>query len=197
MNTKQVKQYDILGEFFASDMLNPAAVDKYFGAMLKLDYAFAEDLWEYMLIKNDASLKNPAVVKLYVDRAFAMFSDAAAARVVKTAVERPAITNALFRYSPNVFDGELFAIPVNLLVANKADTVDGILKLVAKNESMSRSFGEYMIAFLDRFFIEMMKKNAQRKVELSRKQSTLLMTHVQKVKGDERAMLVQRVKEVM
>ena len=44
--------------------------------------------------------------------------------------------------------------------------------------------------------VEEMKKNAQRKVELNRKQSTLLLSTVQKVKGDERAMLVQRVKEV-
>ena len=82
------------------------------------------------------------------------------------------------------------------MVSNKADIVDGILKLVAKNEAMGISFGEYMIKFLDRFFIEVMKKNAQRKVELNRKQSTLLLSTVQKVKGDERAMLVQRVKEV-
>lgn len=54
-----------------------------------------------------------------------------------------------------------------------------------------------MIKFLDKFFIEIMKKNTQRKVELNRKQSALLMSHVQKVKGDEKAMLVQRVKEVL
>ena len=37
MNAKQVKQYEILSEFFSSDTLKQAAVDKYFGAMLKLD----------------------------------------------------------------------------------------------------------------------------------------------------------------
>ena len=73
MNTKQIKQYEILYEFFGSDMLKPAAVDKYFNAMLKLDYGFAEDLWEFMLIKNDADLKNPAVAKLYIDRVFGLF----------------------------------------------------------------------------------------------------------------------------
>ncbi len=196
MNTKQIKQYEILYEFFGSDMLKPAAVDKYFNAMLKLDYGFAEDLWEFMLIKNDADLKNPAVAKLYIDRVFGLFLAVGTARAVKTATERAVIANALFRFSPTTAEGELFALPVNLLVANKVDAVDAMLKLVAKNEAMKPSFGEYMIAFLDKFFIEMMKKNAQRRVELNRKQSALLMEHVQKVKGDERAMLVQRVKEV-
>ena len=196
MNTKQIKQYEILYEFFGSDMLKPAAVDKYFNAMLKLDYGFAEDLWEVMLIKNDADLKNPAVAKLYIDRVFGLFLAVGTARAVKTATERAVIANALFRFSPTTSEGELFALPVNLLVANKVDAVDAMLKLVAKNEAMKPSFGEYMIAFLDKFFIEMMKKNAQRRVELNRKQSALLMAHVQKVKGDERAMLVQRVKEV-
>lgn len=53
-----------------------------------------------------------------------------------------------------------------------------------------------MVTFLDRFFIEMMKKSTQRRVELNRKQYAFLLEQVQKVRGDERAMLIQRVKEV-
>ena len=53
-----------------------------------------------------------------------------------------------------------------------------------------------MFNFLDKVFIEMTNKSASRRVELNRKQSALLMSVVQKVKGDERAMLIQRVKEV-
>ena len=197
MNAKQVKHYEILSEFFNSDILKQAAVDKYFGAILKLDYTFAEDLWEFMLIRNDADLKNNAVAKLYLDRVFELFFKAASAKVAKTVVDRAVVQRAVFAFSPSAADGELFNIPVNLLVANKVDTVDSILKNLSKNEAMGCSFGEYMIKFLDKFFIEVMKKNAQRKVELNRKQSALLMATVQKVKGDERAMLIQRVKEVM
>ncbi|MDE6293653.1 MAG: hypothetical protein K2L88_03415, partial [Clostridiales bacterium] len=86
---------------------------------------------------------------------------------------------------------------INLLVANKVDVVDGIFKNVMKNELMKKSFGQYMLEFLDKFFIEVMKKNAGRKVELNRKQSTMLMSYAQKVKGDEKAMLVQRIKEIL
>ncbi|WP_251181858.1 hypothetical protein [Anaerocaecibacter muris] len=197
MNAKQIKHYEILSEFFNSDILKQAAVDKYFGALLKLDYAFAEDLWEFMLIRSDADLKNIAVARLYIDRAFELFYAANAPKALKTVVDRAVVQRAVFGFSPSAADGELFNLPVNLLVANKTETVDAILKNVAKNEAMGVSYGEYMIKFLDKFFIEMMKKNAQRKVELNRKQSALLMSLVQKVKGDERAMLVQRVKEVL
>ncbi len=197
MNAKQVKHYEILSEFFNSDILKQAAVDKYFGALLKLDYTYAEDLWEFMLIRNDADLKNIAVAKLYIDRAFELFFHAASSKALKTIVDRAVVQRAVFAFSPSAYDGELFDLPVNLLVANKTDAVDAILKNVAKNEAMGVSYGVYMIKFLDKFFIEMMKKNAQRKVELNRKQSTLLTSLVQKVKGDERAMLIQRVKEVL
>ncbi|MDE5592557.1 MAG: hypothetical protein K2I75_01335 [Clostridiales bacterium] len=197
MNTKQIKQYEILSEFFNSDMLKQAAVDKYFGAMLNLDYGAAEDLWEFMLIRNDADLKNLVFAKLYVDRIYELFLKANAAKVQKTLIDRPVVNRAVFSFSPTADKGELFNMVINLLVANKVDIVDGIFKNVMKNEAMKSSFGQYMLEFLDKFFIEMMKKNAQRKVELNRKQSTLLMSYAQKVKGNEKAMLIQRIKEIL
>ena len=197
MNTKQIKQYEILSEFFNSDMFKQAAVDKYFGAMLNLDYGAAEDLWEFMLIRNDADLKNLVFAKLYVDRIYELFLKANAAKVQKTLIDRPVVNRAVFSFSPTADKGELFAMPINLLVANKVDIVDGIFKNVIKNDAMKSSFGQYMLEFLDKFFIEMMKKNAQRKVELNRKQSTLLMSYAQKVKGNEKAMLIQRIKEIL
>lgn len=197
MNTKQIKQYEILSEFFNSDMLKQAAVDKYFGAMLGLDYGAAEDLWEFMLIRNDADLKNLVFAKLYVDRIYELFLNANAAKVQKTLIDRPVVSRAVFSFSPTADKGELFNMPINLLVANKVDIVDGIFKNVMKNDAMKSSFGQYMLEFLDKFFIEMMKKNAQRKVELNRKQSTLLMSYAQKVKGNEKAMLIQRIKEIL
>ncbi len=197
MNAKQIKQYEILSEFFNSDILKAAAVDKYFGAMLKLDYGFSEDLWEFMLIRNDADLKNNAFSTLYVDHIFGLFLKVNAAKLQKTVIDRPVIMRAAFGFSPTADNGELFNIPINLLLANKVDTVDAIFKNVIKNEYMSCSFGKYMLRFLDKFFIEVMKKNASRKVELNRKQSALLMGYAQKVKGDEKAMLVQRIKEIL
>lgn len=197
MNAKQVKQYEILSEFFNSDMLKQAAVDKYFGEMLKLDYAYAEDLWEFMLIRNDADLKNPVFAKLYIDRIYELFAKANAAKVQKTLIDRAVIGRAVFAFSPTADKGDVFTMPINLLVSNKVDIVDGIFKNVIKNDAMKSSFGRYMLEFLDKFFIEMMKKNAGRKVELNRKQSTLLMSYAQKVKGDEKAMLVQRIKEIL
>lgn len=196
MIAKQQKHYEILCEFFASDLLKSVVVEKYFGAMLKLDFTFAEDLWEYMLIRNDAELKNTAVAALYVDKVYGMFNAVSAQKTQKTLLDRSVVLRACFQFSPAVATGDLFMTAVNLLVANKIDSVDAILKCVAKNVAMKQSFGGYMVTFLDRFFIEMMKKSSQRRVELNRKQYSFLLEQVQKVRGDERAMLIQRVKEV-
>lgn len=197
MNAKQIKYYDLMSELFTSDMLKAATVDKIFGAVLKLDYVYAEDLWEYMLVRFDAKLKDKAVAELYVDRVFDLFCAAALPRALKTVNERATVQRAVFGFSPTADEGEIFSLPVNLLLANKIDTVDAIFKNLSKNELMSVSFGGYLVKFLDKFFIELMKKNSQHKVELNRKQSTLLMSYAQKVKTDEKAMLVQRIKEVL
>lgn len=197
MNSKQVKYYEILSEFFASDMLRPAAVEKYFGAMLKLDYGYAEELWEFMLIRNEADIKNPVIASLYIDSVFNMFFAVNSAKSLKTVIDNAVIKRAVFQYSPIITDGELFMLPVNLLLSNKIAAVDELLKLISKNEAIKISFGEYMIKFLDKYFIEVMKKDGQRRVKLTSKMSSFLLSVVQKVKGDERSMLVQRVKEVM
>ncbi len=196
MNAKTVKYFEIISEFFASDYLKSPAVDKYFGDLLKHDYTAAEDLWEFMLIRHDADLNNPAFAALYIDRVFSLFFKFNSAKAIKTITERAVIERAVFAFSATADKGEFFSLPINLLVAGKVDTVDSIFKHVVKNTAMSSSFGAYMIAYLDRFFIEMMKKDAQRKVKLNAKQTALLSSTVQKVRGDERAMLIQRVKEV-
>lgn len=197
MNAKQIKHYDILNEFFTSDTLTEQAVKKNFGAILKLDYVLAEDLWEYMLIKLDAKLSDKKIATLYVDSIFDMFMATAEARALKTVNDRAPIQRAVFGFSPTAEDGDLFILAVNLLLSNKIDTVDAMLKNLSKNDNMGVTFGEYLVKYIDKFFIEIMKKNAQHRVELNRKQSTLLMSYAQKVKTDERAMLVQRIKEVM
>ena len=197
MNAKLIKYYDLMSELFTSDMLKAATVDKIFGAILKLDYGYAEDLWEYMLIRFDSKLKDKAVAELYVDRVFDMFCAAALPKALKTVNDRAVVQRAVFGFSPSADEGEIFGMPVNLLLSNKIDTVDAIFKNLYKNELMSVSFGEYLVKFLDKFFIEIMKKNAQHRVELNRKQSTLLMSYAQKVKTDEKAMLIQRIKEVL
>ena len=196
MNAKQIKFYEIMQDFFSSDMLKQANVDKYFNELLKLDYAAAEDLWEYLLTVRDKELKDASVSALYADGIFELFLSSNQSRALKTVIDRPVISRAVFSFSAHAAEGELFALPVNLLVSGKADAVDAVFKLVGKNEVMGVSFGGYMVKFLDRFFIEMMKKSSQRRVELNRKQSALLLATVQRVKGDERAMLIQRVKEV-
>lgn len=197
MNAKQIKHYEILSELFTSDMLKAATVDKCFGAVLKLDYGYAEDLWEYMLIRFDSKLNDKAVAELYVDRVFELFTKAAAGRVLKTITDRATVLRAVYGFSPTADEGDIFSFPVSLLLSNKIDAVDAMFKNLYKNELMGVSFGEYLVKFLDKFFIEIMKKNAQHRVELNRKQSTLLMSYAQKVKGDEKAMLIQRIKEVL
>ncbi len=197
MNAKQIKHYEILSEFFAADTLDKANVEKRFGALLKLDYTLAEDLWEFVLVHNESKLSDKAVAALLVDRVFELFLKASESRALKTVNDRAAIQHAVFTYSPTADDGDLFELAVNLLLSNKVDAVDSIFKNLFKNESMGVSFGEYMVKYLDKYFIEMMKKNAQHRVELNRKQSTLLMSYAQRVKSDEKAMLVQRIKEVL
>ena len=49
---------------------------------------------------------------------------------------------------------------------------------------------------LEQVFVELLKKNPA-KIEMSKKLSTLLLTYIRNIKTDERAMLEQRIREIM
>ena len=84
---------------------------------------------------------------------------------------------------------------MDLLSNNKTDPAEDIFKCVVKNERIA--YGPFMKELLERVFIEILKKNPSKKLEMSRKLATLLLSYVSKIKTDERAMLEQRIRERM
>ena len=80
-------------------------------------------------------------------------------------------------------------------MGNKTDVAEEYFKCLVKNERIA--YGPFMKEVLERLFIEILKKNPAKRVEMSRKLSSLMTTYIGKIKTDERSMLAQRVKETM
>ena len=194
MNAKELKYTSILESTFKDDFLTEAVAKKSFTSLLNLDFALAQNLWEYVCTAYESDLaKNEEVATVYGDIIFNAFYTKGAPKTVKALTDIPALRRAVFTYSPKADRGNAFGIMVDLLVGNKTVPADDIFKCLVKNERIN--YGPFMKELLERLFIELMKKSATKKLELSRKLGTLLLTYVSKIRTEERAMLEQRIRE--
>lgn len=166
-------------------------------AFIDLDFSLALDVWEYLTIDKEGTLaENVALAEIYADTLYEMFAAKNETRTVKAINELPSVRRAVFQYSPHTHEGAFFEIAVDMTVAGKVKECDEIFKCVVKNESMAIGYGAYMKNLIERVFIEILKKSANKKVEMSKKMTTLLLSYIAKIKTDERSLLEQRIREI-
>lgn len=196
MNPKQLKYLSLFEQMSQSDPLSDTAIKKFMPAFLNLDYALAAEAWDYLCTtREDKLAADPKAALALGGNVFDMFYKKAAQKAVKTLADLPAVRRAVYQYSPTASENTAFNVMIDLLNSNKTDAAEEIFKCLVKNENIK--YGAFMKALLERLFIEILKKNPSKKIEMSRKLSTLLLAYVAKIKTDERAMLEQRIRETM
>lgn len=196
MNAKQLKYLTLFEEMSKADPSQEATVKKYLPSLLSLDYALALEAWEYICTTREQQcIKDEKAASVLGGYSLGIFCDKALPKTVKALSDCPAIRRTVYQYSSSVNDGYAFSILVDALLGNKTDYADEIFKCLVRNERIE--YGPLMKKLLERLFIEILKKSASKKIEMSRKLSALLLTYVSKIKTDERAMLEQRIRENM
>lgn len=192
---KFLKQFASLSR--ADAVTDEKALTDNMKAFLELDYALALDVWEFLTIDKEGTLADDKdVAAVFADKLYKMFAAKSAARAVKAVTELPSVRKAVFQYSPSACKGVFFNIAVDFAVAAKVPVCDEILKCVSKNTAMDMTFGQYMKALVERMFIEILKKSADKKIVLSKKMQALLLSHISKIKTEERPLLEQRLREI-
>ena len=196
MNAKQFKYLQTFAQYVQDGLTDEKATKKHLSTLLQLDYALALDTWDYICTACEQEIAaSEEKGKLFGSTIFSLFYDKNAQRTVKALLELPQVRKAVFAYSPSANGGLAFSLLIDALVANKTETAEEYFKCLVKNERIA--YGPFMKEVLERLFIEILKKNPSKRVEMSRKLSALMMTYIGKIKTDERAMLLQRVKETM
>lgn len=186
MNANQIKFYKTLADFFRAEQ-TAANVKKYMTALNTLDTNRAAEVWEYLATAYETET-------VYCDTVFRIFYDKSAKNTVKVLTSVPAIRKMVFGLSAHVGDEDMLTIESDLILGNKLADAEEILKCIVRNPNAH--FGKYMKKLVERLFIEILKKNGNARIAMSRKTCTLLLTYIAKIKTDERALLEQRIKEI-
>ena len=196
MNAKELKYLSLFEQMCKGDFLTEAVAKKSFTSFLNLDFSLALDVWDYVCSAHEEEVANSEQTSaLFGGIILDMFYKKGMQKTVKALADLPSVRRAVFSYSPEADKGVPFNILVDLLSNNKTDPAEDIFKCVVKNERIA--YGPFMKELLERVFIEILKKNPSKKLEMSRKLATLLLSYVSKIKTDERAMLEQRIRERM
>lgn len=198
MNAKQLKFLKQFASLSRVDAVTDAkGLQSNMKAFLDLDFALALDVWEYLTIDKEGTLADDAdIAEIFADKLYSMFAAKNQQRTLKAINDLPSVRRAIFQYSPNAHDGDFFSFAVDLTVAGKVKECDEIFKCVIKNEAMPIGFGQYMKNLTERAFIEILKKNPEKRVEMSKKMTTLLLGYIGKIKTEERPLLEQRIREI-
>ena len=196
LNAKSIKHMELLETFFKIDIENDKiACAKAMRALLDYDYAAAVDVWDYL--SNAREEKFAANDKLSQAVGFDMFNQfyaRASTKCVKTVCDIPAVRRAVFQHSKSACTENSLTMLSDLLISGKLAPAEDILKCLQKSEKTH--YGKTLKAVIERVFADLLKKNPA-KIQMPKALSELLLLYIKKIKTEEKAMLEQRIKEIL
>ena len=175
MTSKEYKKYELVAEIVNSPADQSVAVK--LGELCAIDFTTAFEMWEFSLAKHEG--KN-----IDIEKTFAMFLRISEAKTRQLFIESAPLQKLV--YGASELNGVLLEFLVNLILSNKPEHAD---------ESL-RAAREHLREIVDAVFATYCARNGVKVPVLSKKQKELLLSHVDKIKGPNRALLMQRLKEL-
>ena len=196
MNSKQLKYLTLFEEMSKADVKNEATAKKYISDFINLDFTLALDVWDYVCsTRENLFVKDENISAVWGVNALKTFYAQNSQKTVKALCDNAVIRRVVYQYCTGATQNEAFGILTDLLLSGKLAPAEEIFKCLVKNERIE--YGPFMKNLLERLFIEILKKSSSKKIEMPRKLASLMLTYVGKIKTDEKAMLTQRIKEIM
>lgn len=196
MNAKNLKFMQLFENLVSVDYTaNKEHTLKSIKKLMDLDYLLAVDVWDYIAtVKEDTIIKDNAFNVIATEDILKVMYNQASTKCIKAINDTASIRKIIYQYSSKAVDGYAYECLATLMVGNKLVQAEEILKFLVKNEQCQKQFGAMLKKLLEHIFVELLKKNPS-KIDMPKKLCTLLLTYVNKVKTDEKALLIQRINE--
>lgn len=196
MDSKTMKFYDILFEMGLSDFEHrPEVLEKGMTKLMELHYDQFLEVWEYLCTRYANLLEKTAFNYAMTANLFATLAKKSEIRASKLS-ENPFLFRTLWTGSvtPVSEFGQEWVI--RLLMGQKFDRVEEIFRAVMKNTSMGMSFGAYFKQIFEAYAARAVDKSAP-SPKLKRPAAKYLLSVADRVKGPERALIIQRINELL
>jgi len=191
MNQKQTRKYSLIENIFKSDFgspMLPSAITE----LSSICFDTAAEVWEYTLTKNVNKL--PQNSQVMVDLILDVFLKQSTQKTINYIYESLPIVKLIFGGNSLAGTDHTLNILANAIVANKIDIADNMLMALRNNTSID--FNVILKGVVERVFENYCAKNNTKVPVLNRKQKALLLAFVSKIKGPNKLLLEQRIKEL-
>ena len=178
MNSKQTRKYELIVA-----VANGDDVVRNLGELGAIDFTAAFEMWEFVLARGDGNFAE----------GLGLFESLSDTKTRMLFCESLPLQKIL--YSSLAAGGaKLVGYLASLILAGKIDAADECLARLRTNTHID--FNEIMRTVIDTTFATYCQKNNTRVPTFNKKQKTLLLDYINKIKGANKALLLQRMKEI-
>ncbi|MCL1901174.1 MAG: hypothetical protein FWG51_02115 [Firmicutes bacterium] len=194
MDNKSFILFNSLTDFDGNN-LNDASFVRVIKKLNQVDFNLSVSVWEFFLTKYSKILNGNLANSLVRDIYF-LFKEKNAQKINKVIFENKIFLNAIFLQTEAIKDKEILLYLVNLIKTSKFEPAGEILKLLAKNQTID--YSEILKDIFETYF-HLLLQNAKEGdiIIMNKKTAFFFLQFVSKIKGEKKALLTQRVNELV
>ena len=195
MNAKELKKYELVIRI-GNTLPEDGKIIDLFSELAGVDFTAAVEVWTYMLNTYASELSQWNLAQNLEGNIFSLLSSKSDAKLKQMLGDSPTLGRLIYSSSATSCVGGNLAYLTGLILGSKIEQASSVLQMVAANKNTNMEFGERMKLVLDDVFTTYCAKNSAKVPSLNRKQTMLLLEYALKIKGANKNLLVQRIKEL-
>ncbi|MCL2598518.1 MAG: hypothetical protein FWD76_01225 [Firmicutes bacterium] len=197
MDTKRYKYLGLFAELAKVGVSNEGELLAKFDAVMALSFDYGAEVWEYLCMAHEGLAQNNAgFSQVLGDKIFAKMYEENGAKTVKVVCDTVAIGKMVFGYNPQAASDLAQAVVAGWLTSGKYDNADYAMAMVAKNIRVDYTkYMDILVAFAISECMDKAKQTGSRP-SVPKKMGEILTKFVGKLKGPDKARLLQRIKEI-
>ncbi|MCL2846265.1 MAG: hypothetical protein FWE38_01090 [Firmicutes bacterium] len=193
MNAKELKKYDLIIQI-GNALPEESGLVGLFTELANNDFQTAVEMWEYKMTMHVTELSHMATAKNLESAVWDALANKSDARLKQLLADSAPLQKLIYTNSATVATGANLTYLTQLILASKIEPASEILRLVAANKNVD--FGDSFKIILDDVFKTYCQKSGTAVPSLNRKQTMMLLEFALKIKGPNKNLLVQRIKEL-
>lgn len=193
MNSKDIKKYTLIAQL-VNTKPQSAELLTMFTELAAIDFTAAFEVWEFTLTACQKDLTSKEIADNIETKVLEMFAGMSETKTRQLLAASDPLIRLIYGTCATACTGVNLAMVTYFILAAKIENADVALAAVRSNPT--GDFGERMRVIVDSVFRTYCENKGVKKCELNRKQSELLLGYCAKIKGPNKMLLMQRIKEL-